>query len=417
MFERRTSPRAETENVEERAPAQPMRDRPARASEPVETGASRGASNRDATSRGGEDQGARGRPSAPTVEGEIDDLAREVDELLEERPSRQPATEAPQARVEMPASVPEPARKSRFSGLWVRRASQGAIGEEAAREETPRKAGTSDRRQAAQAAPAREADAPRRGRAQVGREAEGREPAGRAGGRAASQESDVSASVVGGKLLIAGSDMEQLDQVESLIESFVQTSPNQPRWIVYYLRAADATETATTLGALFPQGSITQTATQNSGFFGSLTGGLSSLGGSLMDMTGMNSLGGAAQPLRIIPELRSNSLFISGPHDQVQSIMEALQVLDAAELPESFKDRVPRLIPVEYADATEVYSILRDVFREQIDPTMGNPLAAMQRGGGGFNPLAMMMGGGGGNQQQGGRRPRAVDLTLGVDER
>ena len=111
-------------------------------------------------------------------------------------------------------------------------------------------------------------------------------------------------------------------------------------------------------------------------------------------MSGM----GKSQPLRIIPELRSNALFISGPSEQVNDIMAALEVLDTNELPESAKDRVPRMIPVEVADVTEVASIIKEVYKEQMDPVGGNPLAALARGGGGgggggFNPLAMMLGG------------------------
>ncbi len=228
--------------------------------------------------------------------------------------------------------------------------------------------------------------------------------------------SEVRVSVVGGKLVISGQDMQALDNLEGFIQSLIETSPNKTRWTVRYLQAADATETATMLGALFPQGSVTQTATQNTSIFGSMTSGLTSLGGNLMDMSGM-SLGKGGPALRIIPEPRSNSLFISGPSEQVGDILSALDVLDAAELPESLKDRVPRMLPVEFADANEVAAIIRDVYKEQLDPNMGNPIAAIARGGqggGGFNPLAMMLGGG---AQQGGRQQRGIQLTLGVDER
>ena len=231
--------------------------------------------------------------------------------------------------------------------------------------------------------------------------------------RSADQEGgSIQVTTEGGKLILSGDDLEALDRLEGFLQQMIERVPdNKNRWTVYYLRAADATEAATMLGALFPQGSVTQTASQNSGLFGNFAGGLSSLGGSLVDMSGM----GKSQPLRIIPELRSNALFISGPADQVNDIMAALEVLDTNELPESAKDRVPRMIPVEVADVTEVASIIREVFREQMDATGGNPLAALARGGGGggFNPLAMMLGGG----QPQGRQQRGLQLTLGVDER
>jgi type II secretory pathway component GspD/PulD (secretin) len=244
-------------------------------------------------------------------------------------------------------------------------------------------------------------------------EAEQPEAAPRREPARSAQGGEIRVTTEGGKLVLSGDDLEALDRLEGFLQQVIESAPdNKNRWTVYYLRAADATETATMLGALFPQGSVTQTATQSGGLFGNLTGGLSSLGGSLVDMSGM----GKSQPLRIIPELRSNALFISGPSDQVNDIMAALEVLDTNELPESAKDRVPRMIPVEVADVTEVASIIREVYKEQLDPVGGNPLAALARGGGGgggFNPLAMMLGGG----QPQGRQQRGIQLTLGIDER
>ncbi|MFN7770808.1 MAG: secretin N-terminal domain-containing protein, partial [Planctomycetaceae bacterium] len=300
-----------------------------------------------------------GRGPAATTEdsGSIDDLARELDELLEDSDSR-PRRPNPDRRA-----TATPSGQGR-----IRLTAQDA-------EES--------------------ATAPRR------------EPARSAGG------GEIRVTTEGGKLVLSGDDLDALDRLEGFLQQVIESAPdNKTRWTVYYLRAADATETATMLGALFPQGSVTQTATQSGGLFGNLTGGLSSLGGSLMDMSGM----GKSQPLRIIPELRSNALFISGPSEQVNDIMAALEVLDTNELPESAKDRVPRMIPVEVADVTEVASIIKEVYKEQMDPVGGNPLAALARGGGGgggFNPLAMMLGGG----QPQGRQQRGIQLTLGIDER
>lgn len=320
---------------------------------------------KSAPSEGGANAPARsgtGPGNAAGKSGEsIDDLARELDELLddkEERPAPRPDRRATRnARVATPILL----------------TAQDAV----------------DDREDERPAPARQRNVEQGG------------------------GSPIQITSEGGKLILSGDDLEALDRLEGFLQQMIERVPdNKTRWTVYYLRAADATEAATMLGALFPQGSVTQTATQNSGLFGNLTGGLSSLGGSLVDMSGM----GKSQPLRIIPELRSNALFISGPTEQVNDIMAALEVLDTNELPESAKDRVPRMIPVEVADATEVASIIREVFREQMDANGGNPLAALARGGGGggFNPLAMMLGGGG---QPQGRQQRGLQLTLGVDER
>ena len=301
----------------------------------------------------------RGPAAAGDDAGSIDDLARELDELLEDSDAQPRRPKSDRRATAVPAGQAR-----------IRLTAQDA-----------------DESQTA----------PRR------------EPARSAGG------GEIRVTTEGGKLVLSGDDLEALDRLEGFLQQVIESAPdNKTRWTVYYLRAADATETATMLGALFPQGSVTQTATQSGGLFGNLGGGLSSLGGSLLDMSGM----GKSQPLRIIPELRSNALFISGPSEQVNDIMAALEVLDTNELPESAKDRVPRMIPVEVADVTEVASIIKEVYKEQMDPVGGNPLAALARGGGGgggggFNPLAMMLGGG----QPQGRQQRGIQLTLGIDER
>lgn len=216
-----------------------------------------------------------------------------------------------------------------------------------------------------------------------------------------------------GKVIIASENLKALDQLERLLQSLAQTASRKTRWTVYYLRSADATETATILGSLFPAGSVTQpSSSSSSGLFSGFRGGIASLGSSLMDATGLGSMGQSGS-LRILPETRSNALFIAGPDDQVKQVLEALEVLDAAQLPPSLKDRAPRRIAVEHADVDDVAAIVRDVYKEELEPPQAaNPMQG-GRGGGGFNPLAMLMGGGG-NQNT---KQRGVQLTIGVDRR
>jgi type II secretory pathway component GspD/PulD (secretin) len=223
----------------------------------------------------------------------------------------------------------------------------------------------------------------------------------------------IAISTVGNSLIISSDDTEALDRLERLIQSLTQNSSgSRTRWTVFYLRSADATETATMLGHLFPQGSITKTSTDSS-FMGSLSSGMSSLGGSLMQMTGLNSLGSDTS-LRIIPEPRSNALFVSGSEDQIRQIEDVLKILDASELPESLRDRMPRMIPVEHADVSAVAEIVRDVFREELEgqQSQTSSRGGSSRGGGDFNPIAMMMGGALGAA---GGRGRKIEMTLGVD--
>ena len=224
----------------------------------------------------------------------------------------------------------------------------------------------------------------------------------------------IAISANGNNLIISSDDLEALDRLERLIQSLTQSSSSTgTRWTVFYLRSADAAETATMLGHLFPTGSVSKTSTDST-LMGSLTSGFSSLGGSLMDMTGLNSLG-KDTALRIIPEPRSNALFISGTDDQIRQVEDVLKILDAAEMPESLKDRSQHMIALEYADVHDVHEIVKDVYKEEIEG-QGNPFGMGSRSGSrDINPLAMMMGGMAGGQS--GRGQKGPQLTVGVDNR
>jgi type II secretory pathway component GspD/PulD (secretin) len=223
-----------------------------------------------------------------------------------------------------------------------------------------------------------------------------------------SEPAELRMTVYDGKILMASTDNEALDRMERLIQALSAATAPRTKWTVYYLRVAEAAETATMLGHLFPEGSVTR-ATQTTG---PLFGGLASLRTADAGL-GSPSRGGA---LRIIPETRANALFISGPEDEVNQVMEALNVLDSAELPESLKDRVPRMIPVQYADVNDVAEIVKDVYKEHMDggQQANNRQNQPQMG---FNPMAMFMGGQQQQQQQGGRNARTVQLSIGVDAR
>ena len=209
----------------------------------------------------------------------------------------------------------------------------------------------------------------------------------------------------GNNLIIASDDQEALDRIERLVESLTRATPRKQQWTVFYLRSSDALETAGTLGELFPTGSV---AAPTSAGDSNLMGSLSSLGGNLMDMTGLASLGGGAA-LRIIPEPRLNALFVSGPAHKIEEIENVLKILDGGDLPESLRDRVPRRIEIEHTDVNEVAAIVRDVYKDYMQAPNQN------RGGrSGGNPLAMMLGA---SQQQTPAPGAGIKLTLGVDTR
>jgi type II secretory pathway component GspD/PulD (secretin) len=227
-----------------------------------------------------------------------------------------------------------------------------------------------------------------------------------------------------GNIVLISDDEEALDKLEARLQSLMAHMSPKTTWTIFYLRSADATEAATMLEKLFPQSSVLATASDSgSSLFGELTGGISSLGSSLMDMTGINSLQSGPMALRIIPETRANALFVAGPADQVADVESVLKILDAAELPAQLRARAPRYITVQHADINEVAQIVRDVYKEE--------LTASSRSRGGSsgqssNPFAALMGGGGGSSRGGSSRGGSsrqggggggVKMTLGVDTR
>jgi hypothetical protein len=164
------------------------------------------------------------------------------------------------------------------------------------------------------------------------------------------------------------------------------------------------------LEQLFPSSSVSTSLADDGSFFGGLTSSVSSLSNSLVDAAGLNSLTQSPTVLKIIPELRSNSLFVSGPADQVRQVEQMLQVLDADDLPQTLRDRVPRMIPVEHANVAEVANIVKEVYKDLLEDSRQNQSRN--------NPLAAMMGGGGGGNSRGGGgggAAPAIRMTIGVD--
>ena len=214
----------------------------------------------------------------------------------------------------------------------------------------------------------------------------------------------VTITVLGDDLLLSSEDPEALDRLEDLLDSLQQTLPYRTRWTVFYLQSADATEAADLLAQIFPSSSVASTAASTGGsIFGSLANSFSGLGSSIADATGLTSLGENPQGLRIIPDVRSNSLLIAGPDAVLQDVWGMLQVLDSDDVPESFRDMEQRAITVQHADINNVASIVRDVFK---------PLMETQKSGSrqAENPFSAMFGGGGKQSRQ------VIRMTLGVDQ-
>ena len=218
----------------------------------------------------------------------------------------------------------------------------------------------------------------------------------------------------GDNLIITSKDEAALDDMERLIELMQEATPSKPRWTIFYLRSADASETAAMLERLFPTSSVSSGTSSSSGMLGELTGGMSSMGRSLMNATGLSSAMAGSLTLRIIPDMRSNALYVAGPADQIREVEAMLRVLDASELPEQLRDRTPHRIQVQHAEVEDVAAIVKEIYKDDITPEGQQP-------GQQPNPFAMLMGGGGssrgGSSRGGQQQARTIKLTLSVDAR
>ncbi len=228
------------------------------------------------------------------------------------------------------------------------------------------------------------------------------------------QESPIVITINGGNLVIMSDDEEALDRFEQMFQNLAQALPARQTWTLFYLSSADAMDTASLLERLLPDSSVsTGSSSTGGGLFGDFTGGLSSMGRGLMDMSGLSSLGTGPMTLRIIPNTRTNSLFVSGPAAKVQKVADMLVYLDASETPEQLRERAPRNIEVLHANVSDVAQIVQDVYKDYMQ-------GSSQQNGGGQNPLAMLMGGRGGrsgSSRGGNSQQREIRLTLGIDTR
>ncbi len=218
---------------------------------------------------------------------------------------------------------------------------------------------------------------------------------------------EVVITVFGDDLLLTSNDPDALDRLEELLDALQQTLPFRTRWTVFYLQAADATEAADMLRQIFPGSSVSSTtASEGGSILGSLTSSVSGIGSSLVAATGLTRLAENPQALRIIPDVRSNSLLISGPNAVLQDVWALLNVLDSNDIPESFRDMQQRTIALMHADIDNVAAILRDVYKPLLEAENSSRQRQQE------NPLAAMFGSSGNRQ-----KTQNVRMTLGVDRR
>ena len=116
---------------------------------------------------------------------------------------------------------------------------------------------------------------------------------------------------------------------------------------------------------------------------------------------------------RILPDTRANALLIVGPPAEQRKVEQLLQVVDAEDRPENAATPKPYVIPVQYADATELAETVRQVFALQLFDSRNRqqPRVNIPSFGFGFG-----MGGSSSRGQNQNRDNQQGKLTVGVDE-
>lgn len=158
----------------------------------------------------------------------------------------------------------------------------------------------------------------------------------------------VTIEVRDGELFMYSKDGQALDEIEDTIRELVRQMPSRTNWTVFYLRAATASDTAAQLGQLLRD--------ESDPYIG--------IG---LPTTAESSVPLGVQTVRIIPDSRTNAIFISGPESKVQEAERFLELLDTNELPQSLRDRLPRTIAVEHADVNEVAAMVRELYKDYME--------------------------------------------------
>ncbi len=190
----------------------------------------------------------------------------------------------------------------------------------------------------------------------------------------ATERGGISITVLGDQLVISGRDEDELNALQVMLRTLMQQMGARTQWSVFYLRVAEASTTAEMLRQLFSDVELvaSTTATTSRGSRSAFPAPVETV---------------SENPIRIVPETRSNALFISGPADRVREIEQVIQLLDSNELPENYRDRLARTIPVEYANVEEVAKILSEVYADLL------PQRAPVRGRGGEEESSILQAG------------------------
>ena len=216
-------------------------------------------------------------------------------------------------------------------------------------------------------------------------------------------------------LIISSQDIDALNTVQSLVQALTTSAAEtSPRFTLFYLKHIEAEEASTLVTNIL------------NGFAGPTSLSTSTSDGEITSVLQQQSNALATELPSIVADKRLNALFVSGEPSQVAMVKQLLQVIDIESGPEEVLTfPKPYFIPVLYADAETVASVLRQVYANRIETGNNNRRDDRDdrddrgdRGGRGFPFFGRggddRRGGGGdrGNQQTAGNLPK---MSIGVD--
>jgi type II secretory pathway component GspD/PulD (secretin) len=186
-------------------------------------------------------------------------------------------------------------------------------------------------------------------------------------------------------ITVFSDDLKALDMVENLLNTVVRGEQSS-QFAYYYLKVADAQETAILIdNALYGED-------RRQSFF-------------FIEEEKPNKA-------RILPDTRANALLIVGAPAEQRKVEQLLEVIDAEDRPENAATPKPYIIPVQYADASELADTVRQVFALQLfdSNSRQQPRINVPSMGFGFG-----FGGSSSGRQNQNRDNQQGKLTVGVD--
>jgi type II secretory pathway component GspD/PulD (secretin) len=153
-----------------------------------------------------------------------------------------------------------------------------------------------------------------------------------------------------GRITIASSDHEALDQLESLLRAMARSNSGasvSPNFAIYMLRNTGAGEMQQLLKQLF-------------------------------DKLPMRRSG--VGDVVIVADERLNALIVHGSRKDREVVEELLQVLDTSELPDPLSAPRPELIPLTNTQAGRVLTILENVYKSQLTSGGGRKPVQIPKG-------------------------------------